>query len=119
MQPDDEALLADILIAARRVQSFMSGRSREDLDEDYQLQFAVQKGIEIIGEAAGRLTEAARTRGHGVPWRDIIGMRHRLVHDYGRVDLGVLWEVIESDIPLLIAVIAPLLPPPEDPEESA
>ncbi len=114
MRPDDEALLADILIAARRVQSFMLGRSRASLAEDYQLQFAVQKGIEIIGEAAGRLTDATKARSQSVPWRDIVGMRHRLVHDYGRVNFDVLWEVVESDIPLLIAAIEPLLPPSDD-----
>jgi uncharacterized protein with HEPN domain len=105
----DEALLLDILIAARRVQSFMGQRRREELAEDYQLQFAVQKGIEIIGEAAGSLSETIKAELASVPWRDIIGMRHRLVHDYSRINLEVVWEVVERDIPALVTAIEPYI----------
>lgn len=65
-RPDDDALFTDIVIAARHLQIFMNGRTREDLANDIQLQFAVLKAIEIIGEAAGRLGDAARARAPAV-----------------------------------------------------
>jgi uncharacterized protein with HEPN domain len=114
MRPDDDAaLLADILISARLVRSFAYGRSRSDLDDDLQLQFAVRKAIEVVGEASSRLSDDVRGELSGVPWRDIIGMRHRLVHDYGRVNLDLVWEVVSVDIDLLIAAIEPILEPPD------
>ncbi len=87
----------------------MTGRLRDDLDEDYQLQFAVQKGIENIGEAAGGLSAAIKSEIADVPWAAVIGMRHHLVHGYNRVDLDVVWRVVERDIPALITAIAPYI----------
>ncbi len=59
------------------------------------------KAIEIIGEAANNVTEDTRTELHSVPWLDIIGMRHRLVHAYFDVDLNVLWKTLKEDLPPL------------------
>jgi len=75
------------------------------------LQLAVEKLIENIGEAASRLSGDAQARLPEVPWHDIIGMRHRLVHGYMDIDLTKLWEVMTADLDPLIEAIEPLVPP--------
>jgi uncharacterized protein with HEPN domain len=69
--------------------------------------------LQIIGEAAGRVSDTTRSQHPEVSWHEMIGMRHRLVHDYFRIDLGKVWDTIENDIPALISAISPLVPPDE------
>ncbi|MCA9500711.1 MAG: DUF86 domain-containing protein, partial [Nitrospira sp.] len=71
---------------------FVRGRTRFDLNRDRQLVLALVKDIEIIEEAA-----------YGIPWDDMIGMRHRLVHAYFDIDLDILWKTAQEDLPPLIA----------------
>ncbi len=89
--------------------------TREEFLEDRLRQLALQKLIEIIGEAAGRLSPDTAAIAPDVPWRDVVGMRHRLVHDYGRVNLDRLWDVYEDDLPSLIVAIEGMIPPEEIP----
>ncbi len=110
-QPDDTALLVDMLIAAREARDLASGVTPEALPGNRLLQLALEKLVENLGEAASRLSPEARSKLPELPWRDIIGMRHRLVHDYMRVDLEKLWQVIAADLEPLIAAIEPLVPP--------
>jgi uncharacterized protein with HEPN domain len=107
--PSDAALLADILIASKLTRTFVAARNRDDLVDDLQLQFAVRRGLEIVGEAARLLSEGVKAELAEVPWRDIIGMRHRLIHDYARIDLDVVWQAIDEGLPALIAAIEPYL----------
>lgn len=111
MRPDDSIRLRHMLDAARSAQEFVRGRSREDLDRDLQLVWALVKAVEIIGEAASQMEAASRAEVHGLPWEDIIGMRHRLVHAYFDIDLDVLWRTVQEDIPMLIAALEPFAPP--------
>jgi uncharacterized protein with HEPN domain len=110
-QPDDAALLVDMLVAAREARDLSSGITLEAFLENRLLQLALEKLVENLGESASRLSPEARTRLPELPWRDIIGMRHRLAHDYMRVDLEKVWQVIEADLDPLIAAIEPLVPP--------
>jgi uncharacterized protein with HEPN domain len=104
MRPsDDRALLLDMLLAAREARVLATGATRDSLMEDRVLFLALQKLLENIGEAASRLSDDARATLPSVPWKDIVGMRHRLVHDYTRVDLDRVWLVIETDLDVLIA----------------
>ncbi len=73
------------------------------------LVLALVKDIEIIGEAAYQISEATREQLRHVPWDDIIGMRHRLVHAYFDINLDILWQTVQEDIPALIAVVQPLV----------
>lgn len=82
MKNDDDIRLRHMLDAATEALRFTSGRQREDLEADRQLTWALIKAIEIIGEAAGQLSEETKTEHSNIPWRDIIGMRNRLVHAY-------------------------------------
>ena len=82
MKSDDDIRLRHRLDAATEALRFTSGRQREDLEADRQLTWALIKAIEIIGEAAGQLSEETKTELSNIPWRNIIGMRNRLVHAY-------------------------------------
>ena len=109
----DEGWLLDILLAARRVSTYMEGVSEEEFRKDQMLQDAVVKRLEIIGEAAGQLSPECKGKHPGLPWPLIVGMRNRLIHEYFNVDLAVVWETARNDIPKLIDQIEPLVPPEE------
>lgn len=65
-------------------------------------QFAVLHALQIVGEAAARVSDEVRSVHPGIPWAEIVGMRHRIVHDYGRVNMEVVRQVLERDLPALI-----------------
>jgi uncharacterized protein with HEPN domain len=110
---DDAAYLLDMVIAARDAQSFVSGLSWEEFEQSRLHQNAVLKAIEIIGEAAGRISNEVKATHTEIPWPEIIGMRHRLVHGYFEVDVRKVWDTAQNDLPSLIALIEPLVPPEE------
>ncbi|MDP2897514.1 MAG: DUF86 domain-containing protein [bacterium] len=109
----DEAYLLDMLIAARDAASFISGLTREQFEASRLHQLAVMKALETIGEAAANVSEPSRAAHPELQWREIVGMRHRLVHGYFEVDLEKVWDTVQTDIPTLINAIEPLLPPEE------
>jgi uncharacterized protein with HEPN domain len=111
MYKDDWVRLSHMLDAGHEVLSFTKGRTRTDLDADRMLVLALIKDIEIIGEAANQINETTRDELRTIPWANIIGMRHRLVHAYFDINLDVLWQTLQDDIPSLITLIEPLLPP--------
>lgn len=80
-----------------------AGRSRSDLEVDRTLELVLTRLVEIVGEAASRVTLEDRAERPEIPWRGIIGMRNRLIHGYDAVDLDVLWQVVSEDLPPLIA----------------
>jgi len=106
MPPDDQVRLRHMLDAARDAQSFAKGVSRQDLDQNRQLTLAVVKSMEIIGEAANRISNEVREQFPSLPWRDIVAMRNRLVHVYYDVDLDVVWSTLQHDIPMLIEALS-------------
>ncbi len=105
MRKGDAFRLRHMLDAACEAVSFARGRRRADLDQDRMLVLALVKDIEIIGEAACQVSPATRGQLPHIPWEDIIGMRHRLVHGYFDINLNVLWKTIEEDLPPLIALL--------------
>jgi uncharacterized protein with HEPN domain len=109
--PRDEGYLLDILNEARFVQSFVQGIDLEMFRWDALRQRAVVRSIEIIGEAARRVSAEFQEQHPEIPWPAIIGMRNRLIHEYDTIDLGIVWEVAQEDIPELIALVEPLVPP--------
>jgi uncharacterized protein with HEPN domain len=92
-----------------------SGRTRGDLERDRQLLLAVVKDLEIIGEAASRVSERTTEAWSRVPWQDIIGMRHRLIHGYFDVDVEIVWNTVETDLPPLVALLEEALATPPEP----
>jgi len=97
--------------AAEEAISFVRGRSRSDLDADRQLVLALVKEVEIIGEAAYQISPESRRTMAAVPWEDIVGMRHRLVHAYFDINLDILWQTVQRDLPALLACLKENLPP--------
>jgi len=91
--------------AAEAVRSFIAGRQRIDLDSDRMLLFALVRAIEIIGEAASKLSLDAWAEMQSVPWTSVVAMRHRLVHAYFDIDRTILWKSATEEIPLLLSVL--------------
>lgn len=114
----DETYLLDILILARKVRERTSGLSWEAFRDSDEKQDAVVLLIQRLGEAARRVSEDYRAAHPELPWAEMIGMRHRLVHDYKEINPALVWEVVQRDIPALIAVVEPLVPPDEEGERS-
>jgi uncharacterized protein with HEPN domain len=102
MKNDGDIRLHHMLDAATEVLRLTSGRHRQDLEADRQLTWALIKAIEIIGEAAGQLSEETKTEHSNIPWRDIIGMRNRLVHAYVDINLDILWKPVIDGLPPLL-----------------
>ncbi len=98
---DDSVYVAHIREAIHRVQSYIRGLTKEAFLETPLVQDAVIRQLQIIGEAAKRLSSDYRARTSDVPWSDITGMREKLVHDYMGVDLEAVWETVVRDLPEL------------------
>jgi len=101
----DQHRVRHILDAAREAQSFVLGKSRDDLDGNRILSLALVRCIEIIGEAAANITEDGRAEYPAIPWRQVIAMRNRLIHAYFDVDLDRVWDTVTDDLPPLIAAL--------------
>ena len=100
-----------MLQAARRLQEFTVGVFFEAYLESVLLQSAVERQLEILGEAARRISEASRQEHPEIPWSSVIGQRNVIAHQYDDVNLEQLWSVVTLDIPILIAQLEPLIPP--------
>jgi uncharacterized protein with HEPN domain len=110
----DEAFLLDILIAARRAVRFLEGMTWEAFEQSELHQNAVMRPLEIIGEAARRVSQDTRDAYPDIPWDQMIGMRNRLIHEYFRVNLATVWETVQDELPPLIALMEPLAPPEQE-----
>ncbi len=113
MQPSKQeaAYLWDMLDAAKAVREFVSSRTYNDYQKDRMLRSAVERNIEIIGEAARHVTDAYRQAHPAIPWKSIIGQRNILVHEYGEVKNERIWAVATGHVPELIGNLEKLVPP--------
>lgn len=84
-------------------------KKRDDLDDDRMLELALVRLMEIIGEAAGRVTPETRAQLPTIPWSDVVAMRNRLIHGYDSVDHDILWDTITHDLPALLKALERLL----------
>ena len=119
MKPEerDAGLLWDMLRHSREVTSFVTGQNYETYLKDLLLRRAVERSVQIIGEAAARVSREFRENHPEVPWRPITAQRHILVHEYGEIHDDKIWRVATEYVPALIELLEPLLPPlPPDPE---
>lgn len=110
MRKDDTVRVRHMLDAARKAIGFARGRTRADLDGDAQLVLALVKAVEIVGEAAFQVTQGTRSQAPAIPWDDMVAMRHRLVHAYFDINLDILWQTVQDDLPPLIAQLEGLVP---------
>ncbi len=110
MPKDDRLYLGHMLDMAREAVQEMQGIERSGFEGDRNLRLAQVHRIQIIGEAARRVSTAGRDSLPAIPWRQITGMRHRVVHDYMTIDYDVVWDVLTRDLPPLIAALETVLP---------
>lgn len=108
MPIDDRARLAHILDAAREAVSFLGTRSAEDLEKDRKLALALLQLLEVIGEASKGVSSGFREEHPELPWKEMSGMRDRLIHRYFDIDLTVIRQTIAVDLPPLIALLEDL-----------
>ncbi|HEY4723641.1 MAG TPA: HepT-like ribonuclease domain-containing protein [Anaerolineales bacterium] len=109
MQEDDLIRLRHMLDAAREATAFAKGRSRSDLDNDRMLLLSLTKDIEIIGEAASKLSQETHDTNSSIPWASIIAMRNRLIHAYFDIDPDRVWDTVKDDLPPLVAELEKII----------
>lgn len=116
MRPDDRDAghLLDMLEHARGVARAVAGRTLTQYVEDENLRLAVERRIEIIGEAARRVSSGFQAAHPEIPWRKIVAQRNVLIHEYGEVEDEIMWDVARVSIPELVRLLEPLVPPPPD-----
>jgi uncharacterized protein with HEPN domain len=111
MQPDerDAAYLWDMLDAARVVEQLSSGMEFTEYSNDRKTQLAVERSLEIIGEAAGRVSALFRDAHPAIPWRQVIGQRNVLIHEYGEIKQERIWKTVRENVPQLVELLKPLV----------
>lgn len=107
---DDPVRLRHMLDAAREAVSFVKNKTRNDLDTDRILTLALVRCLEIIDEAASRITKECQDESPQIPWPQIISMRNRLIHVYFEIELDIVWDTVTEDLPLLIAELERIIP---------
>jgi uncharacterized protein with HEPN domain len=101
----DRVRIRHMIEAARQAISFVTDRSCDDLAADVQLRLAVLRALEILGEAANRVSPETRTDHQEIPWRLAVSMRNRIVHAYFDIDLGIVWTTITQTLPRLVPML--------------
>jgi uncharacterized protein with HEPN domain len=99
---DPRVCLADMLDYAANAKRFCDGKLWSDFQSDELLQLALIRALEVVGEAAQRISPADRQAWPTIPWNQIVGMRNRLVHGYEQVNLHLIWDTVQGDLPPLI-----------------
>jgi len=94
-----------MLDSAHDARQFVAGRTRAELDTDRMLVLALMKSLEIIGEAAVHVSDDAKQAHADLPWAQMAGIRHRLVHAYYDINLDILWETVQRELPPLIEAL--------------
>lgn len=99
---DDEVRLLHMLDHAQEAVEMCRGRARQDLGSDRMLNLAMVRLVEVVGEAANRVSKSTQELHSEIAWREIISMRNRIIHGYDTVDFDILWAVIQDDLPTLV-----------------
>jgi uncharacterized protein with HEPN domain len=116
LEKKDRVKLRHMLDAASKAVRLAKGRSRATLDdEDDPLRDALVRLVSVVGEGARQVSPDAQAALDRIPWPDVIGMRHRLVHQYFDVDLDILWATVQHSLPDLITILESALPAEENP----
>ena len=103
MRDNDRIRLRHMLEAAEAATKFTAGKTRDDFGTDQMLAFSVLRALEVLGEAANKVSPDVRKKLTAVPWADIVGMRNWLIHAYHDVNLDIVWRTVKEELPPLIA----------------
>ena len=106
---DPQIAMRQVLDYARETQRICTDKTRADLDADRLLELALTRLLEIIGEAANRVSLNVQSQYPEIPWAQIVGLRNRLIHGYDAVDLDILWQIIRRDLPPFISALETIL----------
>ncbi len=109
MKLDDKIRVQHMIDAAEEAISFVSDKSEKEFKENRMLVLSIIKEIEVIGEAASKISEETKLRYNNIPWQDIVGMRNRLIHGYFDVDIKLVWNTIKNDLPSLLKSLKKIL----------
>jgi uncharacterized protein with HEPN domain len=109
MKRDFLVYIDDILNAMDQAEIFLAEMSYEQFENDLRTTYAVTRALEIVGEAARRLPPDLRHLYPDIPWKDMAGMRDRIIHGYDMVDLRIVWDVVKKDIPQIKPLIQQIL----------
>lgn len=101
MIKDDMVYLNHIMDAISRIEEYVYGLTHDDFIENYLIQDGVIRQIQVMGEATKKISDNTRGKYPDIPWKDIAGMRDKLIHDYFGIDLDAVWDTVEKDIPVL------------------
>ena len=93
--------VVDMLESIEHIETYCAGMSEVQFSQDIQLQDAVIRRFQIIGQAAGKIPSEIRQRFADIPWEKIVAMRNLIIHDYANVRFGEVWRVIQDDLPIL------------------
>ena len=105
----DRPLVIDMIQSIEKVLEYTGGMDEAAFTADRLTRDAVIYNIQIIGEAASKLSDQIKSIHHEVPWHQVIGMRHRLVHEYGQVRIDIIWRVASIHIPPLLGQLKKIL----------
>jgi uncharacterized protein with HEPN domain len=109
MKRDFKLFLNDIIAACKHIQKFVEGMDFEQFQDDEKTSSAVIRKFEIIGEAAKNIPDFIKEKYPQIDWKDMAGMRDRLIHGYFGVDYLLVWETIEYDVPRIISIISQII----------
>lgn len=111
---NDKTYLLDMMLAAKKIQQFTSGMSKADFEASELHQSAVIREIQVIGEAARLVSDESKAQYPDIQWRAISGMRNRVIHEYFRVSLDIVWQVVEDELDALIESINKIISHEDD-----
>ena len=106
---EDSVRLRHMLDASLEAIGFAEGKNRSDLDTDRQLVLSLVRSIEVVGEAASKVSAECRTQYPQIDWADMVGMRNRLIHAYFDINLTIVWRTVTEELPVLISELESIL----------
>ena len=111
MQRNDTVYAGHMLDMACKAADRVQGKTRVEYDADEDLRLVLAHLVQVVGEAARCVSQQTRAAHPEIPWKQIVGIRHRIVHDYMDIDYDILWTVVTRDLPKLIAALEKIVPP--------
>ena len=114
MSNDDIIYVGHICDTARKALGLVVGKTSSDYDEDELLRLALTHLIQVIGEAARHVSRQLRDGHPEIPWQEIVGMRHKVVHHYMNVDEDIVWRTVTQEIEPLVEKLESILPPEDN-----